>query len=196
MRSTAIYGAISPAVNGARPEMNNFTIDGVEDNELFFDFAAINPPPDALREFNVQTNMTSGQYGRAAGANINIVTQSGGNQFHGAAWEFLRNTDLDARNFFNPAVSIFHQNQFGGTLGGPFLRNKIWGFGWYEGFRKTLGSTILELVPTNAQLNGDLSGCTARSIIRSRRSRSAPTRKAIRSFRARHFQITKSRLRC
>jgi hypothetical protein len=151
-------GAISPAVNGARPEMNNFTIDGVEDNELFFDFAAINPPPDALREFNVQTNMTSGQYGRAAGANVNIVTQSGTNQFHGAAWEFLRNTDLDARNFFNPTVSIFHQNQFGGSVGGPVWKNKIWGFGWYEGFRKTLGSTILELVPTSAQLSGNLSG--------------------------------------
>jgi len=93
------YGAVSPAVNGARPEMNNFTIDGVEDNELFFNFPAINPPPDALREFNVQTNMSSGQYGRAAGANVNIVTQSGGNQYHGAAWEFLRNTNLDARNF-------------------------------------------------------------------------------------------------
>jgi carboxypeptidase family protein len=152
------YGAISPAVNGARPEMNNFTIDGVEDNELFFNFAAINPPPDALREFNVQTNMSSGQYGRAAGANVNVVTQSGGNQFHGSAWEFLRNTDLDARNFFNPTVSIFHQNQFGGTLGGPILKNKLWGFGWYEGFRKTLGSTILELVPTSAQLQGNLSG--------------------------------------
>jgi len=151
------YGAISPAVNGARPEMNNFTIDGVEDNELFFDFAAINPPPDALREFNVQTNMSSGQYGRAAGANVNVVTQSGGNQFHGSAWEFLRNTDLDARNFFNPTVSIFHQNQFGGTLGGPILKNKLWGFGWYEGFRKTLGSTILELVPTSAQFQGNLS---------------------------------------
>jgi hypothetical protein len=152
------YGAISPAVNGARPEMNNFTIDGVEDNELFFNFPAINPPPDALREFNVQTNMASGQYGRAAGANVNIVTQSGGNQFHGAAWEFLRNTELDARNFFNPTVSIFHQNQFGGSIGGPIWRNKVWGFGWYEGFRKSLGSTILENVPTPAQLNGDLSG--------------------------------------
>jgi hypothetical protein len=151
------YGAISPAVNGARPEMNNFTIDGVEDNELFFNFPAINPPPDALREFNVQTNMSSGQYGRAAGANVNIVTQSGGNQFHGSAYEFLRNTHLDARNFFNPDVSPFHQNQFGGTLGGPILKNKLWGFGWYEGFRKTLGSTILEIVPTPEQLAGDLS---------------------------------------
>lgn len=151
------YGAISPAVNGSRPEMNNFTIDGVEDNELFFDFPAINPPPDALREFNVQTNMSSGQYGRAAGANVNIVTQSGGNQFHGAAWEFLRNTDLDARNFFNPTVSTFHQNQFGGTIGGPIIKNKIWGFGWYEGFRKTLGSTILQVIPTSAQLGGNLS---------------------------------------
>ncbi len=151
------YGAVSPAVNGARPEMNNFTIDGVEDNELFFNFPAINPPPDALREFNVQTNMSSGQYGRAAGANVNIVTQSGGNQFHGTAWEFLRNTHLDARNFFNPEVSTFHQNQFGGTLGGPIRKNKLWAFGWYEGFRKTLGSTILELVPTSAQLAGNLS---------------------------------------
>lgn len=151
------YGAISPAVNGARPEMNNFTIDGVEDNELFFNFPAVNPPPDALREFNVQTNMSSGQYGRAAGANVNIVTESGTNQFHGAAWEFLRNTDLDARNFFNPSVSVFHQNQFGGSIGGPIRRNKVWGFGWYEGFRKSLGSTILELVPTSAQLGGNLS---------------------------------------
>ena len=126
-RITATTAQSSPAVNGARPEMNNFTIDGVEDNELFFNFPAINPPPDALREFNVQTNMSSGQYGRAAGANVNIVTQSGGNQFHGAAWEFLRNTQLDARNFFNPTVSIFHQNQFGGSVGGPIWRRKFGG---------------------------------------------------------------------
>jgi hypothetical protein len=151
------YGAVSPAVNGSRPEMNNFAIDGVENNELFFNFAAINPPPDAIQEFNVQTGMSSGQYGRAAGANVNVVTRSGGNEIHGDVWEFLRNTHLDARNFFNPDVSIFHQNQFGATLGGPLRKNKVWGFGWYEGFRKTLGSSSLSRIPTPAELNGDLS---------------------------------------
>lgn len=152
------YGAISPAVNGARSEMNNFTIDGVQNNELFFNFPAINPPPDAIQEFNVQSNMSSAQYGQAAGANVNVVTKSGGNELHGDAWEFLRNTSLDARNFFSPAVSVYHQNQFGGTLGGPIRKNKIWGFGWYEGFRSSLGSTLFAQVPTAAQLNGDLSG--------------------------------------
>jgi hypothetical protein len=152
------YGAISPAVNGAGPEMNNFTIDGVENNELFFDFMVINPPPDAIQEFAVQTAMSSGQYGRGGGANVNVVTKSGTNQFHGAAWEFDRNTALNARNFFNPSVSAFHQNQFGGSFGGPIRKGKVWGFGWYEGFRKTVGSTILGLVPTAAQLSGDLSG--------------------------------------
>jgi len=106
------YGAVSPAVNGARPEMNNFTIDGVENNELFFNFPSINPPPDAIQEFNVQSAMSSGQYGRAAGANVNVVTRSGGNEVHGDAWEFLRNTNLDARYSFSPDVSVFHQNQF------------------------------------------------------------------------------------
>ena len=104
------FGAISPAVNGARPEMNSFTIDGVENNELYFDFPAVDPPPDAIQEFNVQTDISSGAYGRAAGANVNVVTKGGTNEFHGDLWEFLRNTSLDARNFFAPTVSTFHQN--------------------------------------------------------------------------------------
>jgi hypothetical protein len=150
-------GAISPAVNGMRAEQNNFTIDGVENNELFFGFVAVNPPPDAIQEFKVQTDISSGEYGRGAGANVNVVTKSGTNEWHGDAWEFLRNTSLNARNFFNTDVSAFHQNQFGGTLGGPIRKNKVWGFGWYEGFRKTLGETSLAQVPTAAQLSGDLS---------------------------------------
>src|SRR5207245_9766836 len=81
----------------------------------------------------------------------------GGNEGHGDAWEFLRNTNLDARNFFSPDVSVFHQNQFGGTLGGPIRKNKVWGFGWYEGFRKSLASTSLSRIPTPEELNGDLS---------------------------------------
>lgn len=151
-------GAVSPAVNGMRSEMNNFTIDGVENNELYFNFVALNPPPDALQEFKVQSAMSSGAFGRAAGANVNVVTRSGSNEYHGSAWEFLRNTSLDARNFFNSERSVFHQNQYGLTLGGPIRKQKIFGFGWWEGFRKNLGSTNLGTVPTAAQLAGDLSG--------------------------------------
>jgi hypothetical protein len=152
------YGGISPAVNGARAEMNNFTIDGVQNNELFFNFAAISPPPDAIGEFKIQTAISSGAFGRAAGANINLVTKSGTNELHGAAWEFLRNTDLNARNYFAPTRGTFHQNQFGGALGGPILRDKVWGFGWYEGFRKVLSTNSYSEIPTAAQIAGDLSG--------------------------------------
>jgi outer membrane receptor protein involved in Fe transport len=154
-------GAVSPAVNGARSEMNNFTIDGVENNELYFNFVALNPPPDALQEFKVQSDMSSGAFGRAAGANVNVITRSGTNEYHGSAWEFLRNTSLDARNFFNPDVSPFHQNQYGFTLGGPIKKQKVFAFGWWEGFRKNLGSSIVGLVPTAAQLSGNLTGSPA-----------------------------------
>ncbi len=150
-------GAVSPAVNGARAEMNNFTIDGVENNELYFNFVAVNPPPDALREFKVQSDMSSGAFGRAAGANVNVVTRSGTNQFHGSAWEFLRNTSLNADQRFSPA-SDFHQNQFGLTAGGPIWKQKIYAFGWWESFRKRNASANFGIVPTEAQLNGDLSG--------------------------------------
>lgn len=152
------YGAISPAVNGVRPDSNNFTIDGVENNELFFNFVAVSPPPDALQEFKVQTDMSSGAYGRAPGANVSIVTRSGGNQFHGDAWEFLRNDIFDSRNFFGAKRPAFRQNQFGATLGGPIRKDKVWAFGWYEGFRSSLGSTLLAVVPTAAEMNGDFSG--------------------------------------
>ena len=152
------FGAVSPAVNGARSEMNNFTIDGVENNELYFNFVALNPPPDAIREFKVQSDMSSGAFGRAAGANVNVVTRSGTNQYHATLWEFLRNTSLNARDYFNPTRSAFHQNQYGFTAGGPIQRQKVFAFGWWEGFRKRLGSSILGVVPTAAQLNGDLSG--------------------------------------
>jgi hypothetical protein len=151
-------GAYSPAVNGTRSEMNNFTIDGVENNELYFNFVALNPPPDAIREFKVQSDMSSGAFGRAAGANVNVVTQSGTNQYHASLWEFLRNTSLNSREYFNPVRSTFHQNQYGLTAGGPIRRGKVYGFGWWEGFRKGLGSSILGVVPTNDQINGNLSG--------------------------------------
>lgn len=152
-------GAVSPAVNGTRSEMNNFTLDGVENNELYFNFPAINPPPDAVQEFRVESNMSSGAYGRAGGANVNLITRSGTNEYHGTMWEFLRNTKLNTRHPFNPdpKPSPFNQNQYGFTAGGPVKKDQVWGFGWWEGFRKRLGSSIIGTVPTPAQLNGDLS---------------------------------------
>jgi hypothetical protein len=153
-------GAVSPAVNGTRSDMNNYTIDGVENNELYFNFPGLNPPPDAVQEFKVETNMSSGAFGRAGGANVNLITRNGTNEYHGSMWEFLRNTKLNARNPFNPdpKPSPFNQNQYGFAAGGPVIKDKIWGFGWWEGFRKRLGSSILSTVPTAAQLSGDLSG--------------------------------------
>ena len=153
----ADYGAISPAVNGARSDQNDFTIDGVENNELFFNVAALSPPTDSIEEFSVQTFITSGGFGRAPGANVNLVTRSGTNQFHAGAWEFVRNNDFDSRNFFNPTRSEFRQNQFGADGGGPILKGKLWTFGWYEGFRKILGSSGTSLVPSPAMLTGDFS---------------------------------------
>src|SRR5262249_55212275 len=150
-------GGISPAVNGNRADFNNFTIDGVENNELFFNGVAISPPPDAIQEFKVQTAMNGGEFGRGPGANTNIVTRSGGNEIHGSVWEFLRNDKFDARNFFNDERSPFRQNQFGVTAGGPIRKDKAWLFGWYEGLRKNLASSLLSTVPTPAELQGDLS---------------------------------------
>lgn len=158
----ADLGAVSPSVNGQSNTHNNFTIDGVENNELFFNFPAISPPPDAIEEFKVQSNMSSGAFGRAPGANVNVETRRGTNEIHGTLWEFLRNDALDASNFFANAAGSkkppFRFNQFGAVAGGPLLKDKAWAFGYYEGLRKSIGSTLFGTVPTPAQIGGDLSG--------------------------------------
>src|ERR1700685_3378002 len=114
-------GGISPSVNGQRGEQNNFTMDGVLNNSLFTNIWAVGPPPDALQEFSVQSHITDAQFGISSGANINIATRSGTNAFHGSAWEFLRNTDLDSRTYPAPVNLPYHQNQYGVFLGGPVL---------------------------------------------------------------------------
>ena len=155
-------GAISPAVNGQRPTANNFTLDGVENNELFFNFSAINPPPDAIEEVKVQSYISSGAFGRGPGANVTVSTRGGTNEIHGAVWNFLRNDALDAANFFENFANLeknpFRFNQFGATAGGPIKKNKAWIFGYYEGLRKSVGLTQFATVPTPAQLGGNLSG--------------------------------------
>ncbi len=113
--------------NGQRSTSNNFLVDGVDNNDSFAGQAAQIPSIDSIQEFEVQTNTFSAEYGRNTGSVVNLVTKSGANQMHGSAYEFFRNDVLDARNFFNDSSfpkSSLRLNQFGGTLGGPIVKNK------------------------------------------------------------------------
>jgi hypothetical protein len=157
---------ISPSVNGGRPQNNNFTLDGAENNESMFNSFGVSPSVDAIQEFKIQSNIASAEFGKAAGANINISFKSGTNQLHGLAYEYLRNDKLDARNAFQPLRGPYKQNQFGGTLGGPVFapkvydgRNKTFFFFAAEGYRMRKQLTPpTSFVPTPAQFGGDLSG--------------------------------------
>ncbi len=151
-------GAISPSVNGQRGQENNFTMDGVLNNAIYTNTWSISPPPDALQEFNVQSHMTDAEFSISSGANINIVTRSGTNQFHGALWEFFRNDVLDARNFFDQSKPPYRQNQYGVTFGGPIVKNHTWFQGYWEGFRSVQSLSYFADVPTQAMRNGDFSG--------------------------------------
>ncbi len=151
-------GAISPSVNGQRGQQNNFTMDGVLNNAIYTDTWAISPPPDALQEFNVQSHITDAQFSISSGANINIVSRSGTNEFHGDAWEFFRNDVLDARNFFDATKPPYRQNQYGVNFGGPIIKNNTWFDGYWEGFRSAQTLSYFASVPTAAQRNGDFSG--------------------------------------
>ena len=153
-----------PSVNGQTNRSNMFLLDGFT-NYGFIGNYAVSPIVDAIQEFKVQSHNDSSAYGGSLGGIINVVSTGGTAQYHGDLWEFLRNSDLDARNTFNPTKAAYKQNQFGATLGGPvippFWRNgppKTFFFVGYEGFRSTRASENLELVPTPAELSGDFSG--------------------------------------
>ncbi|HEX3437916.1 MAG TPA: carboxypeptidase-like regulatory domain-containing protein [Pseudacidobacterium sp.] len=145
------------AVAGRRPQDNLFLLNGIE----YTGASEINVTPggvsgqllgvDAVREFNVVYDTYGAEYGKRTGAQVSIVTASGTNQLHGSAFEFLRNSALDARNYFDQAdIPIFQRNQFGGSLGGPIVKSKLLLFGNYEGFRQNLGLSNVTLVPDNA----------------------------------------------
>jgi hypothetical protein len=157
--------AVVPSLYGQRQRDNNFTVDGATNVTPNFSRLGMIPPPEAISEMKVSSGMDSGAFGWASGANINVVTRSGTNQFHGDLWEFLRNSDLNARSYFIPKVGAYHYNQFGGAAGGPLLiphilsKNRGWYvYGWYEGIRIHQAANNTALVPTPAQLNGDFSG--------------------------------------
>jgi hypothetical protein len=166
---TAIYQAAGTnySVSGNRSEQNDYTLDGVSSNEQFFKAYGIQPVIDSIQEFQVKTNITSAEFGEAAGANVAAATKSGTNQLHGSAWEFARNDLFDATEFFDDRAGIsktpLRQNQFGFTLGGPVYIPKLYNghdrafwFFDYEGWRIREASTQLGTVPTANQLAGNL----------------------------------------
>src|SRR5216683_1257172 len=119
---------------------------------------SIVPDLDSISEFRVLTNNFDAEYGNYSGGIVNVVTKSGTNQVHGSGFEFLRNTDLDARNFFSPERSVYRQNQLGGTIGGPVAKDRVFYFGDYQGTRTFQGiDTGLIPVPTVADRTGNLS---------------------------------------
>ncbi len=151
-------------VNGMRNQSNNFLMDGATNNDTFNTGFVLRPPPDAIEEFKILTHAFSAEYGRNAGSVVNVVTKSGSNTISGAVWEFNRNDAMQARNYFAPQTQPkpeLKQNQFGGALGGPVLRNRLFGFGFYEGYRNDSGITQNILVLSGAQRNGDFSGGAA-----------------------------------
>jgi outer membrane receptor protein involved in Fe transport len=147
-------------VNGMRNQSNNFLLDGASNNDTFNTGFVLRPPPDAIQEFKILTHSYNAEYGRNAGSVVNVVTKSGTNEWHGGAWEFNRNGGLQARNFFAPANQpkpTLKQNQFGASLGGPVSANKLFVFGYYEGYRNTRGTTQTIVVLTPEQRRGDFS---------------------------------------
>jgi Carboxypeptidase regulatory-like domain len=144
--------------NGQRAEDSSFLLDGGDNTSPLRNYGNDVPNPDAIQEFRVITNNYSAEYGRTVGAVVNIVTKSGTNQFGGTLFEFLRNRSFNARNFFQAATTPLVQNQFGGTFGGPVIKNKTFFFASVEAFRRrTSAFNNSALVPTVAQRAGDFS---------------------------------------
>jgi carboxypeptidase family protein/TonB-dependent receptor-like protein len=146
------------AVNGARPEQNNYIVDGARNVNRMDSGYALQLPVDAIAEFRILTATAPPEYGATAGATTAVITRSGTNGFHGDLYEFIRNDDLDTRNFFSAEVEPLHQNQFGGTLGGPIKRDKLFFFAYYEGYRNRQGETTSSIVPGVQERTGDFSG--------------------------------------
>lgn len=152
-------------VNGLRATMNNFLLDGIDNNAYgtsnqSFSSQVVQISPDAVAEFKVQTNTYSAEFGRSGGAVINASYRSGTNDFHGAAWAFNRNTVLNAVGFFKPLGGVkppLNRNQFGFTFGGPIIKDKTFFFGDYEGFRQIQKNLVYSNIPTLAQRQGILS---------------------------------------
>jgi len=148
-------------VGGGQAGQSSILLDGVATNGAYLNIVTVVPTQDAIQEFKVQTNNLGPEYGRFAGGVINLSTKSGTNSFHGSAYEFLRNKVLDANDFFSARAQLpvpaFTQNQFGANVGGPVLKDKLFFFSSYEGYRLRKGATITTSVPTALERAGDFS---------------------------------------
>ncbi|MGD0512927.1 MAG: TonB-dependent receptor [Terriglobales bacterium] len=150
------------AVDGQRPESNNFLIDGADNVSSVDGGFVLKPPIDAIAEFKILTHNADAEFGRNTGSTTNIVTRSGSNSFHGALWEFFRNDAMDASDYFTQSVQPLKQNQFGATFGGPIIKDKTFFFGYYEGFRNRQGETVPATVPSLAERQGNFAElCTS-----------------------------------
>jgi Carboxypeptidase regulatory-like domain len=153
-------GVLNPgnqSISGQREDANGFIVNGGDVKELMNGGTMIVPNLDSIAELRILTNNFDAEYGNYSGGFINVVTKSGSNQVHGSGFEFLRNTDLDARNFFSPERSFYRQNQFGGTIGGPIKKDQVFFFGDYQGTRQSQGiDTGLIPVPSQADRTGNL----------------------------------------
>jgi hypothetical protein len=171
--SNSLVRAGSFNVNGQRSMFNNYLLDGIDNNAYGesnqgFDNQVIAVPPDSVAEFQIVTNNENAEYGRSSGATINVSSKSGTNQQHATIYEFLRNTDLNAPGFFKPTLigttglsvpfqkPTFNRNQFGFDVGGPIIKNKLFYFLDYEGFRQVLKTLTPLTLPTKNELNADL----------------------------------------
>lgn len=153
-----VPGAEQISVNGARPDQISYNLDGGNNEDLMSNTNNPFPFPDALQEFSVQTNSFDTQYGTNAGAVVNVVTKSGTNQWHGDAFEFVRNREFNARNYFAKTADPLKRNQYGGTIGGPIQKDKSFIFFGYQGTRiRTQGNANNTILPTPANLTGDFS---------------------------------------
>src|SRR5712692_3694315 len=166
-RNNSLYQNFLIGINGNRIQNNNFLLDGVNNNTTDNNNAPVLPSPDAIAEFKVQSNLLPAEFGRGLGGTINVNIRSGTNDFHGSAFEFLRNSELDANAFFNSGrpKPPFQQNQFGFAMGGPVRLPKIYNgkdrtffFGDYQGTRVRKGLTRILTVPTAPVRDGDFSG--------------------------------------
>jgi len=167
------------AANGARTSSNNTLIDGADSRNLSFGGFALQPSPDAVQEFKIETNIYSAAFGKTAGSTINLVTKAGTNELHGSVYEFLRNDALDAGNFFslnqaNPLTDQeipgtrrpeYRRNQFGFSIGGPVRKNKTFFFGNYEEMRQIKGLSLTAVLPTANELSGDFGGALTGNVI-------------------------------
>ncbi len=157
------FGTFS--TNGNRTQSNDFMINGTDANDLPLNTpfgGGVNPlNPDSIQEVKVVDSSSNPEYGRSAGATENVVTKSGTNSFHGSAYDYYRSTGFNARSFFQPTTPPFHQHQFGATVGGPVLHNKVFFFFGYQGVRQFSGTSARTKVFTTAQRGGDWSGSLA-----------------------------------